>query len=164
MAATPVDPRFQIPSRRVVFLALALAALFWFARPVMLPFVVGAIVAYAFSPAIDSLQARTGRSRLLVVVMSYAAGLVVLAAIVFGGFYTPGMALVADRAQRAGLPQGIGFGLTNTAWALGAVTGPAVGGALAEAFGDAVPYLACGALCALTLVAAVRGTPRLRPA
>jgi predicted PurR-regulated permease PerM len=81
MTATPVDPRFQVPSRRVVFLALALAALFWFARPVMLPFVVGAIVAYAFSPAIDSLQARTGRSRLLVVVMSYAAGLVVLAAL-----------------------------------------------------------------------------------
>jgi len=81
MTATPVDPRFQIPSRRVVFLALALVALFWFARPVMLPFVVGAIVAYAFSPAIDSLQARTGRSRLLVVVMSYAAGLLVLAAI-----------------------------------------------------------------------------------
>jgi predicted PurR-regulated permease PerM len=47
----------------------------------MLPFVVGAIVAYAFSPAIDSLQARTGRSRLLVVVGAYAAGLVVLAAI-----------------------------------------------------------------------------------
>ena len=81
MTATPVDPRFQIPSRRVVFLALALAALFWFARPVMLPFVVGAIVAYAFSPAIDSLQARTGRSRLLVVVMSYAAALLVVAAI-----------------------------------------------------------------------------------
>ena len=81
MTANPVDPRFQIPSRRVVFLALALVALFWFARPVMLPFVVGAIVAYAFSPAIDSLQARTGRSRLLVVVMSYAAGLLVLAAI-----------------------------------------------------------------------------------
>jgi MFS family permease len=92
------------------------------------------------------------------------AALVVAASITYGGFYTPGMALVADRAQRAGLPQGIGFGLTNTAWALGAVTGPAVGGALAEAFGDAVPYLACGALCALTLVAAVRGTPRLRPA
>jgi predicted PurR-regulated permease PerM len=81
MTATPVDPRFQVPSRRVVFLALALAALFWFARPVMLPFVVGAIVAYAFSPAIDSLQARTGRSRLLVVIAAYAAGLVVLAAI-----------------------------------------------------------------------------------
>ena len=81
MTATPVDPRFQIPSRRVVFLVLALAALFWFARPVMLPFVVGAIVAYAFSPAIDNLQARTGRSRLLVVIAAYATGLVVLAAI-----------------------------------------------------------------------------------
>jgi MFS family permease len=92
------------------------------------------------------------------------AALVVAASITYGGFYTPGMALVADRAERAGLSQGIGFGLTNTAWALGAVTGPAVGGALAEAFGDAVPYLACGALCALTLVAAVRGTARLRPA
>lgn len=81
MTASPVDPRFQIPSRRVVFLVLALAALFWFARPVMLPFVVGAIVAYAFSPAIDNLQARTGRSRLLVVIAAYATGLVVLAAI-----------------------------------------------------------------------------------
>ncbi len=81
MSATPVDPRFQVPSRRVVFLVIALAALFWFARPVMLPFVVGAIVAYAFTPAIDSLQARTGRSRLLVVIAAYAAGLVVLAAV-----------------------------------------------------------------------------------
>ena len=82
MTHTPTDPRFQVPSRRVVFLALALAALFWFARPVMLPFVVGAIVAYAFSPAIDSLQARTGRSRLLVVIAAYATGLVVLGAVV----------------------------------------------------------------------------------
>ena len=81
MTAAPIDPRFQFPSRRVVFLALGLAALFWFARPVMLPFVVGAIVAYAFSPAIDSLQARTGRSRLLVVIAAYAVGLLALAAL-----------------------------------------------------------------------------------
>ncbi|HET9083424.1 MAG TPA: AI-2E family transporter [Candidatus Limnocylindrales bacterium] len=81
MTSPPTDPRFQVPSRRVVFLALALAALFWFARPVMLPFVVGAIIAYAFSPAIDSLQKRTGRSRLLVVIAAYATGLLVLAAI-----------------------------------------------------------------------------------
>ena len=81
MTSPATDPRFQVPSRRVVFLALALAALFWFARPVMLPFVVGAIIAYAFSPAIDSLQKRTGRSRLLVVIAAYATGLLVLAAI-----------------------------------------------------------------------------------
>jgi MFS family permease len=92
------------------------------------------------------------------------AALVVAASVTFGGFYTPGMALVADRADRAGLPQGIGFGVTNSAWAAGALVGPAVGGALAQAFGDPVPYLMCGALCALTLVAATRGLTRLRPA
>jgi MFS family permease len=92
------------------------------------------------------------------------AALVVAASVTFGGFYTPGMALVSDRADRAGLPQGIGFGVTNSAWAAGALVGPAVGGALAQAFGDPVPYLLCGALCALTLVAATRGFTRLRPA
>ena len=84
------------------------------------------------------------------------AALVVAASVSFGGFYTPAMAIVADRADRAGLSQGIGFGLTSTAWASGALLGPAIGGGLAEAFGDAVPYLACGALCALTFVAASR--------
>ena len=90
--------------------------------------------------------------------------LVVAASVSFGGFYTPGMALVADRAEYAGLPQGIGFGVTNSSWAAGALIGPAVGGALAQAFGDPVPYLLCGALCGLTLLAATRGAARLRPA
>ena len=67
--------------------------------------------------------------------------LVALAAISFGGFYTPGMALVSDRAEAVGLAQGLGFGIMNTAWALGNMTGPVAGGALAEAAGDAVPYL-----------------------
>ena len=77
--------------------------------------------------------------------------LICVAAIAFGGFYTPGMALVSDRAESAGLAQGLGFGIMNSAWASGNLTGPAVGGALASAFGDAVPYLAGGALCLLTL-------------
>jgi MFS family permease len=88
------------------------------------------------------------------------AGLVVAASVTFGGFYAPGMALVADRSERAGLPQGIAFGVTSSAWAGGALLGPAVGGALAEAFGDAVPYLACGVLCALTLLAATHHPTR----
>ena len=92
------------------------------------------------------------------------AALVVAASVSFGGFFTPGMALVADRAERARLSQGIGFGVTNTAWATGALLGPAIGGALAEAFGDPVPHLLCGALCALTLVATTRGAARLRAA
>ena len=44
----------------------------------------------------------------------------------------------------------------NSAWALGEMTGPTVGGALANAFGDAIPYLLGAALCALTLVATQR--------
>ena len=77
--------------------------------------------------------------------------LVALAAISFGGIYTPGMALVSDRAEAAGLAQGLGFGIMNTAWALGNMTGPVAGGALAEAAGDALPYLIAAGLCLLTL-------------
>ena len=79
------------------------------------------------------------------------AALAVLAALSFGAFYTPGMALVSDRAEAVGLSQALGFGIMNTAWALGNMSGPAIGGALAGAFGDSVPYLAAAALCAATL-------------
>ena len=93
------------------------------------------------------------------------AGLAVAAAVSFGGFYTPGMALVSDRAELAGLSQGLAFGLTNSAWALGALLGPSLGGALADWGGDATPYVLCSALCAATLIAIARrpgrppGTP-----
>jgi predicted PurR-regulated permease PerM len=78
MTAPTTDPRFHMPARRVIVLAVFLAAVFWFARPVMLPFVIGALIAYAFSPAIDAVQARTGRSRLLIVATCYGAGLLVV--------------------------------------------------------------------------------------
>ena len=81
------------------------------------------------------------------------AALTVLAAIAFGAFYTPGMALVSDRAQSAGLSQAVGFGIMNTAWALGNMSGPALTGALAETTGDAVPYLLAAGLCLVTLAA-----------
>lgn len=76
-----------------------------------------------------------------------------IAAISFGAFYTPGMALVSDRAEALGMSQAIGFGMINTAWALGNMTGPVASGAIAEAAGDGVPYLIGAALCLLTLVA-----------
>ena len=84
------------------------------------------------------------------------SALVVLAAVAFGGFYTPGMALVSDRAEVVGLSQGLGFGIMNTAWAAGNMAGPAAGGALADAAGDAAPYLLAAALCLLTFVASLR--------
>jgi len=97
------------------------------------------------------------------------SALVVLAAVAFGGFYTPGMALVSDRAEVVGLSQGLGFGIMNTAWAAGNMAGPAAGGALADAGGDAAPYLLAAALCLLTFLASLRraGTgsaPTPRPA
>ena len=81
MSGPVVDPRFHVPPRRVIALIVFAAAVFWFARPVILPFVVGAIIAYAFSPYIDSVQARTGRSRVLIVAALYGVGLLVVVAI-----------------------------------------------------------------------------------
>jgi MFS family permease len=143
-------------------------------------FVVAGLAEVALNPIVGRVSDRHGRlmpvrlflGASIVVAAAFAvasepllvAALVVAASITFGGFYAPGMALVADRADRAGLPQGIGFGVTSTAWAGGALLGPSVGGALAEAFGDAVPYLLCGGLCALTLVAASRYAQRVRAA
>jgi MFS family permease len=83
--------------------------------------------------------------------------LVCAAGIAFGGLNTPGIALVSDRAQAAGLAQGVAFGALVLAWGAGNLAGPLVAGFLAERGGDAVPYFAAGALCLLTLLAS-RGT------
>jgi hypothetical protein len=41
----------------------------------------------------------------------------------------------------------------NAGWAVGAILGPAVGGALASIAGDALPYLLMAGLCLATYVA-----------
>jgi len=82
--------------------------------------------------------------------------LVPAAAVSFGGFYTPGMALTSHRADAVGLAQGLAFGIMNSAWALGELTGPTLGGALADAVGDPAPYVLGATLCVLTLVATQR--------
>src|SRR5438105_4879298 len=51
--------------------------------------------------------------------------LIVLAAISYGVLFTTAFALLADGAEQVGLPQGMGFGLMNAAWAAGAACGPA---------------------------------------
>jgi MFS family permease len=150
--------------------ALAIAAVF----------VVAGLVEVVVNPVVGRISDRRGRllpvrvalmaSIVVATGIAFAtepiviAVLAVAASVTFGGFYTPGMALVADRAEKAALPQGIGFGVTNTAWAVGALAGPAIGGALAQALGDPAPYLVCAALCGLTLAAATRGAARLRTA
>ena len=123
------------------------------------PFAIGAVflaaglVETVVNPFLGRLSDRRGRllpirialAASVVVALAFAAArdaypvaaLTVLAAITFGAFYTPGMALVSDRTEAVGLSQALGFGIMNTAWALGNMTGPALAGTVAETVGDA---------------------------
>jgi MFS family permease len=88
------------------------------------------------------------------------AALVVVAGLTYGGFYTPGMALLTDAAERRGISAALAFGAMNGAWAAGNVVGPAVGGWLAEIAGDSLPYLLLAGLCLASLAATVQAGPR----
>jgi MFS family permease len=66
-------------------------------------------------------------------------------------FWAPGMAMLSDAAEEAGLDQALAFAISNLAWALGHVFGAGVGGAVADATTDTVPYAALAVLCAGTL-------------
>jgi MFS family permease len=88
------------------------------------------------------------------------AGLVVIAGLTYGGFYTPGMALLTDAAERQDIAPGLVFGAMNGAWAAGNVVGPALGGWLAEVAGDSLPYLLLALVCLLTLAATMPWAPR----
>src|SRR4051812_11467997 len=77
--------------------------------------------------------------------------LVVCAGLAFGTFFTPGMTLLTHAAEERGLDYGYAFALVNLAWAPGQSGGAAIGGAVAGATRDAVPYLALSGVCVLTL-------------
>jgi MFS family permease len=86
--------------------------------------------------------------------------LLVVAGGAYGVLFTPAFALIAEGAERSGLPQGMAFGLMNAAWASGALVGPAAGGALAAASGDVVPFLVSAGMCAAALAAVRRARHR----
>src|SRR2546423_5617524 len=71
--------------------------------------------------------------------------LVVIAASAYGVLFTPAFALIADGAEQSTLAQGMAFGFMNAAWALGAVVGPAAGGAIPSSTGDCSPFPLRGA-------------------
>jgi MFS family permease len=81
------------------------------------------------------------------------APIVLAAGIAYGAFYTPGLALISHGAERAGVAQGLAFGLMNACWGIGALIGPAAGGALADVAGDSVPYLILAGICLATYFA-----------
>jgi MFS family permease len=90
------------------------------------------------------------------------AALLVLTVMALGTFWAPGMALLSDAAERAGLDQALAFSISNLAWALGHIVGGGAGGALADATADAVVYGLLAAACAVTLAGVMalrRGAP-----
>ena len=76
---------------------------------------------------------------------------VMLTFVALANFWAPGMALLSDAAEDAGLDLALAFAISNLAWALGHVFGAGVGGAVADASSDAVPYAALAVACAATL-------------
>jgi MFS family permease len=85
--------------------------------------------------------------------------LVVCAGTVFGAFFAPAMALVADEAELAGLELVLVLALLNIAWSPGQLIGATGAGALAAATGDGLPYLLLAILCfgSLALLGKVTG-------
>jgi predicted MFS family arabinose efflux permease len=77
---------------------------------------------------------------------------VVLAIASLAVFWAPGMAMLSDAAEDAGLDQALAFSLSNLAWAVGHILGAGAGGAIAEATADAVPYAGLAVACVLTLL------------
>ncbi len=164
----------------VVLAPLALDAEGWSTLAIAAVFFGAGLIEVVINPLLG--RATDRRGRLLPIRVALTASIIVAAglaaaeepfvlallvgaaALSFGALYTPGMALTSHRAESAGLAQGLAFGIMNSAWALGEMTGPTVGGALAQAYGDAVPYLIGAGLCGLTLVATQRvAAQRARP-
>ena len=61
--------------------------------------------------------------------------------------------MLTHAAEDRGLDYGYAFALLNLAWAPGQSGGSALGGALAEATSDAVPYLLLSGVALLTFLA-----------
>ncbi|MCS7006508.1 MAG: MFS transporter, partial [Thermoleophilia bacterium] len=155
----------------VVLAPLALDARGWTALGIAVVFVAAGVVEVVLNPLLGRVSDQVGRllpvraalAASTVVALGLALGshsaalaaLVLAAGVSFGALYTPSMALASDRAELAGLAQGLAFGLLNSAWAVGELVGPSLAGYLADAYGDGLPWALGAFLCALTLTASL---------
>jgi MFS family permease len=148
---------------------LHLSAAGWGAAAIGAVWLVGAAIETVISPVTGRMLDRRGM--LLPIQLALVGGvavsvglalgprplayvpLVIAAGGAYGALFTPAFALIAEGAERSRLAQGMAFGLMNAAWAIGALIGPAAGGAVAAAAGDVVPYLVSAGLCATALAA-----------
>ena len=152
-----------------VLAPLRLSELGWGAAAVGATYLVSAAIEAAWSPALGRVSDRYGRFlplRAALIASAVVAALlpwpgnawllaffVVCGGLAFGSFWTPALSMVTDEAERFGLDYGYAFALVNIAWAPGQAGGAAIGGTLASARSDAVPYLGLTALCVLTFIA-----------
>jgi MFS family permease len=151
-----------------VLVPLALDRAGWSAAAIAIAWIASAAIEMVIAPLIGRVSDRRGRLLPLRVSLGGAVGVLiafalsdrpaavvpvlVLSGITFGAFWAPAMALLSDAADRIGLAQGLAFGLMNAAWGAGNALGPPIGGALADAATDAVPYALAALMCAATLV------------
>ena len=155
-----------------VLAPLRLSDLGWGAAGVGAVYLVSAGLEAAWAPVLGRLSDLHGRlpplraalasSALVALLLPWPAnawllgGVVVCAGFAFGSFWTPAMSMVTDAAEESGLEYGYAFALINIAWAPGQAGGAAIGGAVASATTDAVPYLSLTVLCLVTLAALMR--------
>ena len=155
---------------------LQLADFGWGAAAIAGVWIVGAAFETALSPLAGRMIDRRGAlvpvQAALLVGVAVSVGLaatpqpwfyvplLIVASGAYGVLFTPAFALIAEGAELSSLPQGMAFGVMNAAWASGALIGPAVGGAVAAATGDIVPFLVSAALCAAALAAVQRARHR----
>jgi MFS family permease len=140
-------------------------------------FLVAAAVEATISPIAGRLSDRRGRMAPIRVGLAGAvvmailmplpgtvllvAGGLVLTVTALGTFWAPGMALLSDSAERAGLDQALAFSISNLAWSMGHIIGGGGGGALADVTADALVYGLLGVACAITLVRVMGSSARV---
>ncbi len=69
----------RIPRARLAWLALAVAALLWIAQSVLPPFVIAAVIAYAFTPLVGAVESRTRLPRFVVILALYVLAIALVA-------------------------------------------------------------------------------------
>src|SRR6266550_3207022 len=137
---------------------LHLSAAGWGAAAIGAVWLVGAALETVISPVAGRVLDRRGV--LLPIQLALAAAVPVSVALALGPrplVYVPLVVLAGGAYGALFTPA---FALMNAAWAMGALVGPAAGGAVAAATGDVVPYLVSAGFSA-TALAMVRRT-RLR--
>jgi MFS family permease len=151
-----------------VLAPLRLSDLGWGAAAIGATYLVSAALEAAWAPVLGLLSDRHGRlaplraalagSAVVTLLLPWPnrawllAGVVVCAGFAFGSFWTPAMSMVTDGAEELGLNYGYAFALMNIAWAPGQAGGAAIGGALASATSDAVPYVCLSVICIATFI------------